>query len=114
MRVALIAGLMLVATPALADTKINSVEECVAYADLALVASTLAKHGINQADTELMIPDMYDMRSENAQQIARRIVEVAYSPELSKKGEPRSFASAFGNMCVRTGGRIDAFLGAKL
>ncbi len=114
MKEVLIAGLMLVATPAFADTKVNSVEECVAYADLALVASTLAKHGIKQADTESMIPDMYDMKTENAQEIARRIVEFAYSPDLPKKGEPRSFASAFGNLCVRTGGRIEAFLGAKL
>ncbi len=110
----LIVGCMLVAVPAFADTHVNSVDECIAYADLALVASTLAKHGIDQAATESMIPDMYDMRTENAQEIARRIVEVAYSPDLSKRGEPRSFATAFGNMCVRTGGRIEAFLGAKL
>ena len=110
----LIAGCMLVAAPAFADTHVNSVEECIAYADLALVASTLAKHGINQAATESMIPDMYDMKTENAQEIARRIIEVAYSPDLGRMGEPRSFASAFGSMCVRTGGRIDAFLGAKL
>jgi len=110
----LIAGCMLVAAPAFADTHVNSVEECIAYADLALVASTLAKHGINQAATESMIPDMYDMKTENAQEIARRIIEVAYSPDLGRMGEPRSFASAFGSMCVRTGGRIEAFLGAKL
>ena len=111
---ALIAGLMLVAAPALADTKVNSVEECLAYADLALVASTLAKHGINQAKTETMLPDMYNLNTEDAQEIARRIVEVAYGPQVAKMGEPRTFANAFGNMCVRTGGRLEGILGARL
>ena len=111
---ALIAGLMLVAAPALADTKVNSVEECLAYADLALVASTLAKHGIKQDKAESMLPDMYTLNTEDAQEIAHRIVEVAYSPTLVKLGEPKTFATAFGSMCVRTGGRLDGILGAKL
>jgi len=111
---ALIAGLMLVAAPALADTKANSVEECLAYADLALVASTLAKHGITQAKTESMLPDMYALNTEEAQDIAHRIVELSYSSNLIKLSEPKAFATAFGSMCVRTGGRLDSILGAKL
>jgi len=110
----LIAGALLFTSSALAEPRANSVEECMVYADLALVASTMAKHGIARDKTSQMIPDMYELANGDAQEIATRIVEIAYGPNASKITDPKTFASAFGNMCVRNGGRMDALLGTAL
>jgi hypothetical protein len=111
----LIAVLSLVAgTAVAAEPRANSVEECMIYADLALVASTLAKHGITKDQTSAMIPDMYELATGDAKEIASRIVAIAYGPGLGKITDPKSFAAAFGNMCVRSGGRMDALLGTSL
>ena len=98
-------------THADADPPVYSAEECVAFADLALVASTLAKHGIAKDQTAKMLPDMYELQTDNAQEIARRILDTAYG---QPKPEPRSFASTIGNSCIRHQGRLDAVLGAKI
>lgn len=99
-------------THADAGPRANSAEECAAFADLALVASTLAKHGIAKAQTAKMLPDMYELQTDNAQEIARRILESAYGRQ--QQAEPRSFAHAIGNSCIRHQGRFDAVLGARI
>ncbi len=102
------------ATTAIADPRAESIEECFTYADLALVASTLAKHGIARDRAEAMLPDMYELNSEASRDIAQRIVAAAYGPGMKGVGEPKSFASAFGSTCLRMGGRLEAFFGASL
>jgi hypothetical protein len=106
--------LALVAAAAQAEPRAKSAEECMTYADLALVASTLAKHGIARERTHAMIPDIYDMRDADAQEIARRIVEAAYLVPEAVRTEPRTFASTLGNTCLRAQGRMDAIIGVKL
>ena len=107
----LFAGLFLVAVSAYAEPRAASVEECYAYADLALVASTLAKHGVTRDKTEMMLPDMYEVHSEDGQEMARRIVEAAYREHGR---QPKSFAAEVANVCVLNGGSIDPALGVKL
>lgn len=97
-----------------AEPRAKSAEECMAYADLALVASTLARHGIAREHTHAMIPDRYDLRDADAKEIARRIVETAYLLPDATRAEPRAFASALGNTCLRAQGRMDAIIGVKL
>jgi hypothetical protein len=110
MKYALIA-LALFTTAAAATPRVKSAEECVAFADLALVASTLAKHGIAKERASAMLPDMYNLASDDAQTIAKDIVNAAYRPGYS---EPKDFANKLGAQCMRTGGQLDALLGEAL
>ena len=109
----LILGLCWFAPLAYADTdpRVNSPEECAAFADLALVASTLAKHGIDKDQSAKMLPDMYELDNDNSQEIARRILDTAYGQQ---QAEPRIFAGIVGNSCIRHQGRFNAVLGAKI
>jgi len=88
----------------------RSLEECLAYADLALVASALAKHGIERAKTETLLPDIYQLQTEEARQTAQRIVAAAYGDAVAA-AQPRAFAAVVGNACLRGRGRFDALLG---
>jgi len=108
----LVAALLFVALPAYAGPRAKSVAECMVLADLALVASTLAKHGIGRDKTDTMLPDMYDLTRPEARELARQIVDVAYRP--NPDAEPKGFAVTVGNVCVRSGGRVDAILGVRL
>lgn len=110
MKFALIA-LALVTTSAVATPRVKSAEECVAFADLALVASTLAKHGIEKDRASAMLPDMYNLASDDAQTIAKDIVNAAYRPGHS---EPKDFANKLGAQCMRSGGQLDPLLGESL
>ena len=94
-----------------ADLRVNSAEECAAFADLALVDSTLAKHGVAKDQSAKMLPDMYELDNGNAQAIARRILDTAYGQQQS---EPRIFAGIVGNSCIRHQGRFNAVLGARI
>ncbi len=107
----LFAGLFLVTVSAHAEPRAASPEECYAYADLALVAATLAKHGVARDKTEMMLPDMYEVHSEDGQEMARRIVEAAYR-ELGQ--QPKNFAAKVANVCLLNGGSIEPALGVKL
>lgn len=102
------------AVAAQAEPRAKSAEECMAYADLALVASTLARHSIPRERTHAMIPDMYDLNDADAKEIARRIVDAAYLLPDAARTEPRSFASTLGNTCLRAQGRMDAIICVKL
>jgi hypothetical protein len=87
-----------------AEPRAKSAEECVLYADLALVASTLAKHGIQQEKTAAMIPDMYQLDTENSREIARQILTAAYQPH--QQSQPKYFAATVGTSCLRSGGSM--------
>ncbi len=110
MKVVLVA-LALFTTSAIATPRVKSAEECVAFADLALVASTLAKHGIAKDRASAMLPDMYNLASDDAQSIAHDIVDAAYRPGFS---EPKEFANKLGTQCMKTGGQLGALLGQAL
>jgi hypothetical protein len=111
---AAILGLTLAAAAAQAEPRAKSAEECMAYADLALVASTLARHGIARERAHAMVPDMYDLRDADAKEIAHRIVEAAYLVPEEARTEPRTFAAALGSTCLRAQGRMDAIIGVRL
>ncbi len=102
------------ASAAHADPRAKSAEECVVYADLALVASALAKHGVARERAHAMMPDMYGLAESDAREIARRIVEAAYLLPDEARREPRAFASALAGTCMRTQGRLDAIIGVNL
>jgi hypothetical protein len=106
--------LLLAALPAHAGPRAKSVEECVAYADLALVAATLAKHDIGRDKAETMLPDMYELVDADAREIARGILDAAYRSGAPARSEPRSFAASLGDSCIRNQGRMDSFLGVSL
>lgn len=106
------AGLCFVALAAHAEPRAGSVEECLAYADLALVASALAKHGVKRDKTESVLPDIYDLKHPDAQALTRQIVAAAYRED--NRGEPRAFASRLGNACMRHGGSMVSVLGTRL
>jgi hypothetical protein len=100
---ALAVAMMVVAGWAYAEPRAKSPEECVLYADLALVASTLAKHGIEQRKAAAMIPDIYLCETEEARELARQVLVAAYRPH---QGEPKHFAANVGATCLRSGGSI--------
>jgi hypothetical protein len=108
----IIAALLLAAAAsAAAEPRIASADECIAYADLALVAATLAKHGIDKGKAGTMLPDMYALESSDAKVLARRILDSAYV--LDGK-EPKAYAAGFAEACLKSGGRIEGFLGVSL
>lgn len=110
----LFACLLLAAVSAHAGPRARSVEECVAYADLALVAATLAKHDIGREKAETMLPDMYQLLDADAREIARGILDAAYRTGAPARSEPRNFASSLGDSCIRNQGRMESFLGVEL
>jgi hypothetical protein len=114
MRAAIFILALAAAAVAQAEPRAKSAEECMTYADLALVASTLAKHGIARERAHAMIPDMYNLRDADAAELARRIVEAAYLVPEAARTEPRTFASNLGSTCLRAQGRMDAVIGVKL
>jgi hypothetical protein len=96
-------AMMFAAVSVYAEPRPKSPEECMMFADLALVVSTLAKHGIEQTKAAAMIPDMYQLESENAREIARQVLTAAYQ---AIPGEPKHFAAAFGARCLSFRGSI--------
>ena len=110
---ALIAALLLVACAAHAESRAKSYEECVAFADMALVSSTLAKHGITRERAATMLPDIYSLEDGDVKDIAGKILDAAYRRSSVDPAEPRAFALALGNTCIKNGGRLEGFLGVK-
>jgi hypothetical protein len=102
------------ATAAHGEPRAKSAEECVVYADLALVASALAKHGVARERAHAMMPDMYSLADTDAKEIARRIVEAAYLVPEDARREPRAFAATLAGACMRSQGRLDAIIGVSL
>jgi Skp family chaperone for outer membrane proteins len=107
----LVTALLAAAASASAEPRIQSAEECIGFADLALVAATLAKHEVAREKTDTMLPDMYELEADRAKEVARRIVDVAY---VAKGSEPKAFAASFAQACLRSGGRLDRVLGTSL
>lgn len=94
---------------ATATPRAKSAEECVAYADLALVASAMARNGIAADLAGKMLPDVYHLTTADARAIANEILSAAYrKPEQV----PREFAMAIGQGCLSNGGDIGALLGS--
>jgi len=108
---ALLAASTVAPITALATPRVQSAEECIAFADLALVASTLAKHGITIDRARAMMPDMYNLSTDDAQTIASDIVAAAYRPGTS---EPKDFANRLGTQCMKSGGQLGGVLGEAL
>lgn len=98
-------------TTAAAQPRAQSAEECLAFAEFALVASTLAKHGIAREKAETVLPDIYTLDADHVKTLARAILDAAYRPEPM---EPRQFATVLGNACMRSGGSMEGILGTRL
>lgn len=107
----LFAMLMLIAVSsnsALSAPKASSPRECAVFADLALLARAAAKHQVERATLEAVLPDIYTMQTQDGQTIAALIVSAAYA---AADVEPATFASSLGGSCMRSGGDMDAILG---
>lgn len=104
-----LAVLFVLAPPvALPAPKAGSPQECAVLADLALVARAAAKHQVERAKLEAMLPDIYSMRTEDGRTITALIVSAAYR---AVDIEPVMFAKLLGGGCMRSGGDMDAILG---
>lgn len=106
-----IAFVMVWATLAYAAPKARSSEECMAYADLALVAATLAKHGMDGMQTKAMLADIYTIQGDHSKEMARLIVESSKHYISLKSGTPRDYARMFAEVCVTQQGNVDGLLG---
>lgn len=104
-------ALLCVASQVVAAPVAKTQGECVAYADLALVVATLAKHGVAQRSISAMLPDIYNLGNADAQTLARLIRESARTYIDERRGTPREFAQLLGETCLGSGGRMDAVLG---
>jgi hypothetical protein len=85
--------------------------ECVTYADLAIVAASAAKHGIARSRLEAALPDIYGKGNEDSREISRLILDRAYSAPPANPGQ---WASELLAMCTERRGDMDGFLGIKL
>ncbi|OGT57536.1 MAG: hypothetical protein A3E01_08340 [Gammaproteobacteria bacterium RIFCSPHIGHO2_12_FULL_63_22] len=111
-------GALVFASRGFAAPKAQSAEECVVFADMALVASTHARHGISKAQTMAMVPDIYgallQSRGDDGQKLAVQIVGLAYrQAETDRKTSPSDFASVLAAMCVQLRGDMDPLFGIE-
>lgn len=105
------AVLHLVAPPvALSAPRATSPQECAVLADMALVARAAAKHQVERAKLEAMLPDVYAVGTNDGETLAALIVSAAYA---AVDVEPTTFAKALGGACMRSGGDMDAILGVS-
>jgi len=88
------------------------VQMCSVYADVALVASSLARQDVPREKVDAALPDMYGLADARAAAIARRIVEAGYTERA--KADPKGFTRALMDGCVRNRGDLDAVLGVNL
>lgn len=106
----LFAAVLFVLAPpvALSAPKAQSPQECAMLADLALVARAAAKHQVERATLEAMLPDIYSIGTQDGLTLAALIVSAAYA---AVDVEPSTFAKSLGGICMRSGGDMDAILG---
>lgn len=110
---AVAAGLVLAQAPEAraGDLPVISAEQCVAFADLAIVAGAAAKIALERPLADAILRDTYDLRNPTAAAIAARITDLAYAAPPESPGE---FAAAFARRCIAAGGRLDAVFGTAL
>lgn len=105
------AVLYLLAPPvALPAPKATSPQECAVLADMALVARAAAKHGVERAKLEAMLPDIYTVGTKDGEIIMGLLAAAAYR---AVDIEPAVFAKLLGGGCMRSGGDMDAILGTS-
>jgi len=73
------------------------------------VASAAAKVGIERRKVEAMLPEIYDLNTDDSRAVAGLIVAAVYG---SAKGvEPPVFAGTLGATCMRSEGDMDSIIG---
>lgn len=112
-RVFAAAVVIMLAGQALAVPRARSAEECNVLADLALNAAAHAKHRIARETFDAIVPDIYDLGSEEARELARRVIDAAWRAANSGT-EPGVFATQLNLMCQTRRGNLDAILGTSL
>lgn len=105
------AVLFVIAPPvALSAPKAASAEECAVLADLALVASAAARHGMQRPTVEAMLADIYTINDEGrAGALAAAILDVVFGG--AREVMPRVLAGNLGDACMRNEGDMDSILG---
>jgi hypothetical protein len=96
---------------ATAAPKAKSSEDCINYADAALVIASAAKHGISRSRLEAALPDIYGKGSDDSREIVRLLLDRAYNapPQV-----PAQWASELLRHCTEGRGNMDGFLGVAL
>lgn len=109
----LAAALLAAATPVAPAPTAQSQQECVSYADLALVAAAMAKQSVSREQVAAALPDMYKLGTDESREIARLILDAAYRAAAGGAA-PGDFAHVLLGACLRGRGNMDAILGVKL
>ena len=104
---AILAGVLtLVARDALAAPRANGPQECLVFADMALVARAAAEEGVGRAALDRMALKIYQMNDGRVREIAGLVVTQAYRERRS----PLDYAVALAEACMK-GGNLDPVLG---
>lgn len=85
-------------------------DECMVFADMALVARALAIERVDKTTTVKAVARIYDLPDLRLVQIAAAVIELGYRD----KREAKDMAAALGRTCLTTGGNMDSILGVSL
>lgn len=96
-----------------AAPKAKSFEECMLYADIALVVAANAKNQIPKAATGKTLPDIYRLATDDSKEIARLILIWIYDKTDPSAISPQELVHNFAESCVKNEGDMDQFLVGK-
>ena len=96
---------MFAASPAFAQTAGNA-NECMAFADMAIVARALAAIDVKEPQMRTAIASIYNTNEGHAPMVDG-IVRLAYASKLA----PKDFSTAFGTYCIDNTGKMDSCFG---
>jgi len=110
----LAAALLLTSTNvALAQTRLESAEECGVAADMAIVARSLAEEEVQAPKAATIMERIYNVaESQRGSVLMKEIIDAAYTktPEVTS----RKFAEELFMTCLKTGGNLELVLGKRL
>jgi len=93
-----------------AAPRLGSSDECLAYADMALMARAAAVEGIDKDAISRAIGHAYSITTPRAAQIAALVIDAAYKD----KRRPFDFGQMFLQTCLGNQGNVDAILGVSV
>ncbi len=89
----------------------SSMEECSAFADMALVAGALAKHKVHRETTDKVLENIYMVQTESHKKIQKAVVDEAFR---NPPAVPGNYAAKIGTECVTTGGFFRSIMGKDI
>lgn len=102
-----------IASPLAGAPRAKDAGECFIFADLALNAAAHAKHGVARETFDAMVPDIYDLNTEEARELARRVIDAAWRAAAAG-AVPGDFATILNRVCRMRSGDMDSILGVSL